>query len=171
MLSVLLATAALAACGGKAAENPAASGTAPAAGPSVCDQYEKAYADMLNSMDAAGKEAVQKAFEQTKAAIASLPADRREAACSESLKALKGETPAASSEAEEKAEAASEAKEEAKEAAEEAREKADEAKEEAKEKADEAKEEVKKAAEKAKQKAGEVKEEVKDAAEEIKADK
>lgn len=160
LLSVLLATAALAACGDKAAENPAASGTAPAAGPSVCDQYEKAYADMLNSMDAAGKEAVQKAFEQTKAAIASLPADRREAACSESLKALKGETPAASSEAEEKAEAASEAKEEAKEAAEEAR-----------EKADEAKEEVKKAAEKAKQKAGEVKEEVKDAAEEIKADK
>lgn len=161
LLSVLLATAALAACGGKAAENPAASGAVPAAGSSVCDQYEKAYADMLNnSMDAAGKEAAQKAFEQTKAAIASLPADRREAACSESLKALKGETPAASSEAEEKAEAASEAKEEAKEAV-----------EEAKEKADEAKEEVKKAAEEAKQKAGEVKEEVKDAAEEIKADK
>ena len=89
---------------------------------------------MLQTAPEASREQMKQAFEQSKSAMASLSDDQRNAMCGESLKALKGEAPAAET-AEEKAEAASEAAAEAKEAAEEAKQDAKEAAEEAKEEA------------------------------------
>ena len=138
-LSVLLLTAfALAACGGNSGDTGAASAPADAsavavdtaAGGSVCEQYEKAFNDMLQTAPEANREQMKQAFEQSKSAMASLSDDQRNAMCGESLKALKGEATAA-----DKAEEAKEAAEEAKEAAEEAKQDAKEAAEEAKEEA------------------------------------
>lgn len=134
-LSALLLTAfALAACGGNSGDTGAASAPADAsavavdtaAGGSVCEQYEKAFNDMLQTAPEANREQMKQAFEQSKSAMASLSDDQRNAMCEESLKALKGEATAAET-AEDKAEAkeaAEEAKEDAKEAAEEAKEEA-----------------------------------------------
>ena len=142
-LSVLLLTAfALAACGGNSGDTGAASAPADAsavavdtaAGGSVCEQYEKAFNDMLQTAPEANREQMKQAFEQSKSAMASLSDDQRNAMCGESLKALKGEATAADT-AEDKAEEAKEAAEEAKEAAEEAKQDAKEAAEEAKEEA------------------------------------
>lgn len=146
-LSALLLTAfALAACGGNSGDTGAASGAASApadasavavdtaAGGSVCEQYEKAFNDMLQTAPEANREQMKQAFEQSKSAMASLSDDQRNAMCGESLKALKGEATAADT-AEDKAEEAKEAAEEAKEAAEEAKQDAKEAAEEAKEEA------------------------------------
>jgi len=159
LLASLLAALALSACGGDSGStNSAASATGgnAATGSSVCDEYEKAFADSIANVDAATKAELQKSFEQGKEAMKNLPADQRDAACKESLNALKG-TPSAADTAADIKETAEEAKEEAKEAAEKAKEKA-------KETTEKAKEEVKEATEKAKEEVKEAAEEVKDAA-------
>ena len=120
LLAALLAALSLSACGGGSGSSSSA----------VCDEYEKAFADV----DAATKDMMQKSFEQTKEALKNLPADQRDATCKTSLDALKG-VPAAETpedKAEEAKDAAEEAKEEAKDAAEDAKEAAEDAKEEAK---------------------------------------
>ena len=155
LLASLLAALALSACGGDSGStNSAASATGgnAATGSSVCDEYEKAFADSIANVDAATKAELQKSFEQGKEAMKNLPADQRDAACKESLNALKGTPSAADTAAD------------IKETAEEAKEAAEKAKEEAKEATEKAKEEVKEATEKAKEEVKEAAEEVKDAA-------
>lgn len=140
LAALLAAACALAACGGSDNAAPAASGAAsaaPAAAGSACEQYEKAYADVIAGLSGEAKDAQQKIFEAAKEAMKALPEDQREAACRESLKGMQG---TADSAAEETKEAASEAAEDAKEAAEDAREAASDAKEAAQEAAEEAKE-------------------------------
>ena len=112
LLATLLAALALSACG----DSSSGSGSASSA---VCDEYEKAFGASVEGVDAATKEMMQKSFDQTKEALKNLPADQRDATCSESLKALKGEQAGA---AEDKAEEAKEAAEEAKDAAADAKE-------------------------------------------------
>ena len=134
LLASLLAALALSACGGD-------SGSANSTSGSVCDEYEKAFAASIANVDAATKEAMQKAFDQSKEALQNLPADQKEAACKASLDALNGKVPTdAAASAEDAKEAASEAAEDAKEAAEDAKEAAADAKEAASEAAEEAKE-------------------------------
>ena len=82
LLTTLLAALTLSACGG-----PSGSGSADSA---VCDEYEQAFTASVEGVDAATKEMMQKSFEQTKEALKNLPADQRDATCSESLRALKG---------------------------------------------------------------------------------
>ena len=149
LLASLLAALALSACGGDSGSTNSASATGgnAATSGSVCDEYEKAFAASIANVDAATKEAMQKAFDQSKEALQNLPVDQRDAACKESLNALKG-TPSAADTAADVKETAEEAKEEAKEAAEEAKEEAKEATEKAKEEVKEAAEEVKDAASK-----------------------
>ena len=129
LAALLAAACALAACGGSDNAAPAASGAAsaapaaaPAAAGSACEQYEKAYADVIAGLSGEAKDAQQKIFEVAKEAMKALPEDQREAACRESLKGMQG---TADSAAEETKEAASDAKEAAQEAAEEAKEKAE----------------------------------------------
>ena len=149
LLASLLAALALSACGGDSGSTNSASATGgnAATGSSVCDEYEKAFADSIANVDAATKAELQKSFEQGKEAMKNLPADQRDAACKESLNALKG-TPSAADTAADIKETAEEAKEEAKEAAEKAKEEVKEATEKAKEEVKEAAEEVKDAASK-----------------------
>ena len=132
LLASLLAALALSACGGDSGSTNSTSG-------SVCDEYEKAFAASIANVDAATKEAMQKAFDQSKEALQNLPADQKEAACKVSLDALNGKAPAGvPTSAEDAKEAASEAAEDAKEAAEDAKEAAADAKEAASEAAEEA---------------------------------
>ena len=140
LLASLLAALALSACGGDSGSTNSASATGgnAATSGSVCDEYEKAFADSIANVDAATKAELQKSFEQGKEAMKNLPADQRDAACKESLNALKG-TPSAADTAADVKETAEEAKEEAKEAAEEAKEATEKAKEEVKEAAEEVK--------------------------------
>ena len=143
LLASLLAALALSACGGDSGSTNSASATGgnAATGGSVCDEYEKAFAASIANVDAATKEAMQKAFDQSKEALQNLPADQKEAACKVSLDALNGKVPTdAAASAEDAKEAASEAAEDAKEAAEDAKEAAADAKEAASEAAEEAKE-------------------------------
>ena len=143
LLASMLAALALSACGGDSGSTNSASATGgnAATSGSVCDEYEKAFAASIANVDAATKEAMQKAFDQSKEALQNLPADQKEAACKVSLDALNGKAPTdAATSAEDAKEAASEAAEEAKEAAADAKEAASEAAEEAKEAAAEAKE-------------------------------
>ena len=139
LLASLLAALALSACGGDSGSTNSASATGgnAATSGSVCDEYEKAFAASIANVDAATKEAMQKAFDQSKEALQNLPADQKEAACKVSLDALNGKAP---TDAAASAEDAKEAAEEAKEAAADAKEAASEAAEEAKEAAAEAKE-------------------------------
>lgn len=139
LLASLLAALALSACGGDSGSTNSASATGgnAATSGSVCDEYEKAFAASIANVDAATKEAMQKAFDQSKEALKNLPADQKEAACKVSLDALNGKAPAGVPTS---AEDAKEAAEEAKEAAADAKEAASEAAEEAKEAAAEAKE-------------------------------
>ena len=140
LLASLLAALALSACGGDSGSTNSASATGgnAATSGSVCDEYEKAFAASIANVDAATKEAMQKAFDQSKEALQNLPADQKEAACKVSLDALNGKAPAGvPTSAEDAKEAAAE---EAKEAAADAKEAASEAAEEAKEAAAEAKE-------------------------------
>ncbi|MGN6983488.1 DUF5339 family protein [Neisseria sp. P0008.S010] len=125
LLASLLTALALSACGGDSGSTNSASATGgnAATSGSVCDEYEKAFADSIANVDAATKAELQKSFEQGKEAMKNLPADQRDAACKESLNALKG-TPSAADTAEDAKETASEAAEEAKEAASEAAEEA-----------------------------------------------
>ncbi len=116
LLATLLTALSLSACGGSSSS-------------AVCDEYEKAFADITKGVDAGTKDLMQKSFEQTKAALKDMPADQRDATCKAALDGLKGDAPAASPE--DKAEEAKEAAEEAKEAAEEAKDAAEEAKDEA----------------------------------------
>lgn len=142
LAALLAAACALAACGGSDNAAPAASGAAsaaPAAAGSACEQYEKAYADMIAGLSGEAKDAQQKIFEVAKEAMKALPEDQREAACRESLKGMQGTADSA----EDAKEAASEAAEDAKEAAEDAKEAASDAKEAAQEAAEEAKEKAK----------------------------
>ena len=113
LLATLLAALALSACG----DSSSGSGSASSA---VCDEYEKAFAASVEGVDAATKEMMQKSFDQTKEALKNLPADQRDATCSESLKALKGEQAGAEDKAEEAKEAAEEAKDAAADAKEDA---------------------------------------------------
>ena len=143
LLASLLAALALSACGGDAGSTNSASATGgnAATSGSVCDEYEKAFAASIANVDAATKEAMQKAFDQSKEALQNLPADQKEAACKVSLDALNGKAPTdAAAAAEDAKEAAADAKEAASEAAEEAKEAAADAKEAASEAAEEAKE-------------------------------
>ena len=139
LLASLLAALALSACGGDSGSTNSASATGgnAATSGSVCDEYEKAFAASIANVDAATKEAMQKAFDQSKEALKNLPADQKEAACKVSLDALNGKAP---TDAAASAEDAKEAAEDAKEAAADAKEAASEAAEEAKEAAAEAKE-------------------------------
>ena len=125
LLASLLAALALSACGGDSGSTNSASATGgnAATSGSVCDEYEKAFATSIANVDAATKEAMQKAFDQSKEALKNLPADQKEAACKVSLDALNGKAPAdAAAAAEDAKEAAADAKEAASEAAEEAKE-------------------------------------------------
>jgi len=107
LLASMLAALALSACGGDSGSTNSTSG-------SVCDEYEKAFAASIANVDAATKEAMQKAFDQSKEAMQNLPADQKEAACKVSLDALNGKAPTdAATSAEDAKEAASEAAEEA----------------------------------------------------------
>ncbi|MBY6283223.1 hypothetical protein CYK00_10475 [Neisseria sicca] len=124
LLATLLTALSLSACGGSSSS-------------AVCDEYEKAFADITKGVDAGTKDLMQKSFEQTKAALKDMPADQRDATCKAALDGLKGDAPAASPE--DKAEEAKEAAEEAKDAAEEAKDEAAAAKEEAAEAKEEAK--------------------------------
>ena len=130
LLASLLAALVLSACGGDSGSTNSASATGgnAATGGSVCDEYEKAFAASIANVDAATKEAMQKAFDQ----MQNLPADQKEAACKVSLDALNGKAPAGvPTSTEDAKEAASEAAEEAKEAAADQKEAASEAAEEA----------------------------------------
>lgn len=138
LLASLLAALALSACGGDSGSTNSASATGgnAATSGSVCDEYEKAFAASIANVDAATKEAMQKAFDQSKEALQNLPADQKEAACKVSLDALNGKAPTdAAASAEDAKEAAAE---EAKEAATDAKEAAADAKEAASEAAEEA---------------------------------
>ena len=103
LLATLLTALSLSACGGSSSS-------------AVCDEYEKAFADITKGVDAGTKDL--------------MPADQRDATCKAALDGLKGDAPAASPE--DKAEEAKEAAEEAKDTAEEAKDEAEAAKEEAK---------------------------------------
>ena len=129
LLASLLAALALSACGGDSGSTNSASATGgnAATSGSVCDEYEKAFAASIANVDAATKEAMQKAFDQSKEGLKNLPADQKEAACKVSLDALNGKAPAGVPTS------AEDAKEEAKEATEKAKEEVKEAAEEAKE--------------------------------------
>ena len=105
LLATLLTALSLSACGGSSSS-------------AVCDEYEKAFADITKGVDAGTKDLMQKSF------------DQRDATCKAALDGLKGDAPAASPE--DKAEEAKEAAEEAKDTAEEAKDEAAAAKEEAK---------------------------------------
>lgn len=96
LLASLLAALALSACGGDSGSTNSASATGgnAATSGSVCDEYEKAFAASIANVDAATKEAMQKAFDQSKEALKNLPADQKEAACKVSLDALNGKAQA-----------------------------------------------------------------------------
>lgn len=129
LLASLLAALALSACGGDSGSTNSASATGgnAATGSSVCDEYEKAFADSIANVDAATKAELQKSFEQGKEAMKNLSADQRDAACKESLNALKG-TPSAADTAADVKETAEEAKEATEKAKEEVKEAAEEVK-------------------------------------------